>query len=137
MVGNWNKVLCSISSGRVHHKNVYLYTVFPHFFSFFFFNNKRWISFEIRLTYSNTCYLPPTFISLSVVISSMAQELSWTHAKSCPVAADIPAIVLLTHTLAQYEPALCAPIWRAWKHLLKVEESTFYAKEKRNSGNVA
>ena len=116
----------------------FIFTPFSHiFFLFFFFNNKRWISFEIRLTYSNTCYLPPTFISLSVVISSMAQELSWTHAKSCPVAADIPAIVLLTHTLAQYEPALCAPIWRAWKHLLKVEESTFYAKEKINSGNVA
>lgn len=136
MVGK-NKVLCSISTDRVHLKNVYLYTVFLQFFSSFFIMNKRWISFEIRLTHSNTFYLPANFISLSVVISSMAQELSWTHAKSCPVAADIPAIVLLTHTLAQYEPALCAPIWRAWKHLFKVEESTFYAKEKINSWNVA
>ena len=40
MVGK-NKVLCSISTDRVHLKTVYLYTVFLHFFLLVFFMNKR------------------------------------------------------------------------------------------------
>ena len=70
---------------------------------------------------------------LSTVTSNTAQELSWTDAKSCPVAAEMPAIVLLTHWLTPYEPDLCAAIWRAWKALYNVHESTLSEKEKHIS----
>ena len=67
---------------------------------------------------------------LSTVTSKTAQELSWTDAKSCPVAAEMPAIVLLTHWLTPYEPDLCAAIWRAWKALYNVDESTLNENKK-------
>ena len=89
-----------------------------------------YVNIFVDFVYHIESLSPATFMFLSTVTSKTAQELSWTDAKSCPVAAKMPAIVLLTHWLTPYEPDLCAAIWRAWKALYNVDESTLNENEK-------
>ena len=56
-----------------------------------------YVNIFVDFVYHIESLSPATFMFLSTVTSKTAQELSWTDAKSCPVAAEMPAIVLLTH----------------------------------------